>query len=268
MIEGRNKGEAYRWPADHEWVAPNVSPALIRFKESWETFVESVLKEWKTLNVVSALLLTAILTIFQIEGASTAPVIRTTAFLSLICALMSLVYGCVYILRFGTMKSMYRASKWAEEAQQATSIFWNVWVLLAMPAVWIAWSMLFFCISILDFVWDQPFSSSSSVRDFVADHTALAPRIVISSVFLLGLVYFTLIVRTFRSWSDPRLSQVVRESMETGRWTPQSPSPGSVALYSPGLGREFGKGLGIEDEKLGMKQMKHERRTRSVDSAV
>jgi hypothetical protein len=60
MIEGRNKGEAYRWPADHEWVAPNVSPALIRFKESWESFVESVLKEWKTLNVVSTLLMTCV----------------------------------------------------------------------------------------------------------------------------------------------------------------------------------------------------------------
>lgn len=61
MIDGRNKDEAYRWPANHEWVAPNVSPALIRFKESWETFVESVLKEWKTLNVVSALLMTYVL---------------------------------------------------------------------------------------------------------------------------------------------------------------------------------------------------------------
>jgi len=60
MIEGRNKGEVFRWPADHEWVVPNVSPALIRFKESWESFVESVLKEWKTLNVVSALLLTCV----------------------------------------------------------------------------------------------------------------------------------------------------------------------------------------------------------------
>lgn len=58
MIEGRNRGD--EWPADHEWVAPNVSPALIRFKESWETFVESVLKEWKTLNVLSALLLTCV----------------------------------------------------------------------------------------------------------------------------------------------------------------------------------------------------------------
>jgi hypothetical protein len=58
MIEGRNKGKEFPWVADHEWVAPNVSPAMIRFKESWETFVESVLKEWKTMNVVSALLLT------------------------------------------------------------------------------------------------------------------------------------------------------------------------------------------------------------------
>jgi hypothetical protein len=61
MIEGRNRGEAYHWPADHEWVAPNVSPSLIRFKESWESFVESVLKEWKTLNVLSALLMTCVL---------------------------------------------------------------------------------------------------------------------------------------------------------------------------------------------------------------
>ncbi|KIJ33183.1 hypothetical protein M422DRAFT_35560, partial [Sphaerobolus stellatus SS14] len=114
MIDERNQHEGYWWPADHEWVSPNVSSSMIRFKESWEGFIESVLKEWKTLNVVSALLLTAILAIFQIEGAAKAIAIRTSASLSLICALMSLIYGCVYILRFATMKSMYRAFKWAE----------------------------------------------------------------------------------------------------------------------------------------------------------
>lgn len=68
MIEGRNIGEAYRWPADYEWVAPNVSPSLIRFKESWESFVESVLKEWKTLNVVSTLLMTCVVFKTSIEN--------------------------------------------------------------------------------------------------------------------------------------------------------------------------------------------------------
>lgn len=44
-------------PFPDEWTPPHVSPALIRFKNSWETFVDSLVREWKTLNVVSALLL-------------------------------------------------------------------------------------------------------------------------------------------------------------------------------------------------------------------
>ena len=39
-----------------EWTAPLVSPALIRFRHSWEAFVDSLMREWKTLNVISALL--------------------------------------------------------------------------------------------------------------------------------------------------------------------------------------------------------------------
>ena len=56
----------------------------------------------------------AILTTFQVQSAADDPVIRTAALVSLICALMSLTYGCVYIVRFGTMRSMLRASRWAE----------------------------------------------------------------------------------------------------------------------------------------------------------
>ncbi|KAF8999374.1 hypothetical protein BDQ17DRAFT_751600 [Cyathus striatus] len=33
-----------------------MSPALVRFKYSWEAFVDSLLREWKTLNLTSALL--------------------------------------------------------------------------------------------------------------------------------------------------------------------------------------------------------------------
>ncbi|KAG6877936.1 hypothetical protein C0992_008942 [Termitomyces sp. T32_za158] len=44
-------------PLPEEWTTPHVSPALIRFKNSWEVFVDSLIREWKTLNVVSALLL-------------------------------------------------------------------------------------------------------------------------------------------------------------------------------------------------------------------
>ena len=42
------------------------------------------------------------------------PVTRTAALISLVCALMSLAFGCLFIVRFGTMRSMSRASNWAE----------------------------------------------------------------------------------------------------------------------------------------------------------
>jgi hypothetical protein len=47
-------------PFPDDWSPPNVSPALIRFKHSWEAFIDSLLREWKTLNVVSALLLSCV----------------------------------------------------------------------------------------------------------------------------------------------------------------------------------------------------------------
>jgi len=51
---------------------------------------------------------------FQVPEAIDDPVTRTAALASLVCSLMSLSFGCVYIVRFGSMKSMYHASKWAE----------------------------------------------------------------------------------------------------------------------------------------------------------
>lgn len=50
---------------------------------------------------------------FQVDG-SNQPVMRTSALIALICALWSLTFGCMYILRFSTMKSMHKASRWAE----------------------------------------------------------------------------------------------------------------------------------------------------------
>jgi hypothetical protein len=54
-LQGRTRTVGLPFP--EEWVPPNVSPALARFKRSWEDFVDSLVREWKTLNVLSALLL-------------------------------------------------------------------------------------------------------------------------------------------------------------------------------------------------------------------
>jgi hypothetical protein len=49
------------FPFPNDWDPSAVSPALTRFKHSWEIFVESLLREWKTLNLVSVLLCTSVL---------------------------------------------------------------------------------------------------------------------------------------------------------------------------------------------------------------
>ena len=54
------------------------------------------------------------MTVFQIQDAADDPLTRTAALYSLVSALMSLSYGILYIIRFGNMRSMYRASRWAE----------------------------------------------------------------------------------------------------------------------------------------------------------
>jgi hypothetical protein len=46
---------------------PLLSPALLTFKRSWEEFVDSLMREWKTLNVVSVLLLSCVYLIVSPE---------------------------------------------------------------------------------------------------------------------------------------------------------------------------------------------------------
>ena len=54
-------------PFPDEWTPTSVSPSLFRFKHSWETFIDSLIREWKTLNVVSALLSSYVSPISLIE---------------------------------------------------------------------------------------------------------------------------------------------------------------------------------------------------------
>ncbi|OCH93266.1 hypothetical protein OBBRIDRAFT_338693 [Obba rivulosa] len=189
-------------PFPEDWNPSNVSHALVRFKQSWELFVDSLMREWKTLNLVSALLCTAILTMFQIEDAADDPLTRSASLFSLVFGLMSLSYGCVYIVHFGTMRSMDRASRWAEEAQKSkTAIWWNIWVLLATPAVWLAWSMISFCVAILAFVWRTGSSDDPHPRAPLSPRQALGVRIAITTIFALGLVNFVMIIRTFKTYT-------------------------------------------------------------------
>ncbi|KAJ7644837.1 hypothetical protein FB45DRAFT_784834 [Roridomyces roridus] len=189
------------WLPDEALVSPN----LLNFRHSWEAFIDSLLREWKTQNVVAALMLSAILTMLQIDVAAADPIARTTALLSLICGLMSLLFGSMYIVRFGTMRTMSKAASWADiphKERQRVSILWNVWIMLAIPAVWLAWSIILFITCIMAFTWRTGAVSDADAPSALSDDAALGLRIAVTGVLGLAVIYLSLIMKTFGDYGD------------------------------------------------------------------
>ncbi|KAJ3563178.1 hypothetical protein NP233_g9107 [Leucocoprinus birnbaumii] len=167
----------------------------------WQGFVDSLLQEWQTLNLVSALLVPGILTVFQVDGASNDPITRYLAFWSLISALLSLLYGCLFIIQFSQMKKTTVGIEWMTEAfrqDNNAKMFWAVDIMLALPAIWLAWSILAFIVCIMTFLWRAgpiPPDSFNTPNSMI-----LGFRIFISSVLGIGSVYCILIFYTFQRY--------------------------------------------------------------------
>jgi hypothetical protein len=138
------------------------------------------------------------------------PWILTSALFSLICALLSTLFGCLYIIRFSTMKKMHKAAQWAYESQK-TNIVWNVWVMLAMPAFWLVWSIILFIIGIMSFVWRGTAHAREDMR--ITEKDALMIRIGTTILLSIGIFYFLAMARTFaRYGSKEWQEEVVRWS--------------------------------------------------------
>ncbi|KAF4611256.1 hypothetical protein D9613_006592 [Agrocybe pediades] len=181
----------------------NKIPQYDRLRSTWEYFIDSLMREWKTFNIISVLLLSAILTILQIKSAAEDPVIRYAALTSMICALVSLLFGCMYIIRFGSMRKTYKAAEWALEAQSTkTSILWNVWVMLAMPAIWLTWSIILYIACIMSFIWRTSPLEDANPPNLLSSTMLLITRTVISSILGVGLIYGALVLRTFRRYGE------------------------------------------------------------------
>ncbi|KAH9479828.1 hypothetical protein JR316_0008423 [Psilocybe cubensis] len=221
-----------------------------RLKLAWEGFVEDVVSEWKMFNVIAVVLLFVILTTIQIESTSATadPVVRYTALCSLICALMSLAFGCVFVLHFGAMRKIWKAAEWALEAKKTkVFIWWNAWVMLAMPVVWLSWSVILYITSVMTFVWRTSSQAPGSLSTHGISHAALlGVRVAISVLLGLGVVYMLSAMYTFRRYGDKmdknwrkRVGVWVREmDQEKSRalneyktWRPSL----SAAPVSPGL---------------------------------
>ncbi|KAF8815765.1 hypothetical protein BYT27DRAFT_6655025 [Phlegmacium glaucopus] len=187
--------------SSHLLFEPSVPPEYTKLTSSWQFFIDSVIEEWKTFNVVSALLLAAVLTMLQIQSTADDPLTRYTALFSLLCALISLIFGCMFVVLFSSMRRIHRAAEWALEAKRTeTSLWWNVWILLATPAIWLIWSIILYIVCIMSFVWRSGITSTTPPR--ISDITLLVIRVVFTVVLGIGVLNVFLTVNTFRQSSQ------------------------------------------------------------------
>jgi hypothetical protein len=81
--------------------------------------------------------------------------------------------------------------------------------LLALPGIWLAWSVLAFLVAIMAFVWRT--GARGETHPALLWTQEFGPRVAITCQLLLGLVYLALVIRTFRSYGESgRKARVVR----------------------------------------------------------
>ncbi|KAF9441314.1 hypothetical protein P691DRAFT_855674 [Macrolepiota fuliginosa MF-IS2] len=239
---------------DHFFIetTEGLPPAYRHLKMRWDEFIDNLMEEYRIQNILSVLLLPTIMSIFQIKGAGGDPITRYVAFGSLICALMSLLYGCMLSARFGTMRKGYKAAEWALEAKNELNAYWNVWIMLATPLIWLTWSMLMFIICIMSFMWRSPANLPDNFSFSISSRAELSFRILVCCVLGLGMIYSALIARTLRQYGSqmdnawrPRIHDYIRDcqaarekSAEGSQYapgpaveSPQSVSPGPPGDY-------------------------------------
>lgn len=73
-----------------------------------------------------------------------------------------------------------------------------------MPAIWLSWAMLAFCLAILSYVWRTGSSDDpgDGTRPPLTPGEALVVRAILTVLFGMGVVYFIMIVRTFASYGE------------------------------------------------------------------
>lgn len=115
-----------------------------------------------------------------------------------------------------------------------------------MPAIWLAWSMIAFVVSILSFVWRTGASADpadGNRRPLTSDE-ALAIRVVVTFIFCLGLLHFVMIIQTFRSYSGltSRRIRRFRRAEEGGSGPNAEERPGERNREMPDSRKEYERG--------------------------
>lgn len=176
-----------------------------KLERAWESLVTALISEWEMTNLVCTIFLPTMITILQMPCAAADPVVRYAALFCLLFSFLGLVYGVILTVRFEVMKRPYRAVEWAIEGQlKESSILWNPWIMLALPAISLLWATILFVVFMMALLWHTSSGACADVSFHpVLPATELKLRLAFSAVLMLGAIYLALILITLSGSGDP-----------------------------------------------------------------
>ena len=86
----------------------------------------------------------------------------------------------------------------------ADNLLWNIWVLLSLPAVWLAWPAIDFFIVIALLLWKVAPGGggiNESPPGTSQDADILGPRIVVTATWAIGVFHIFMVAKSFLAWS-------------------------------------------------------------------
>ncbi|KAF9450594.1 hypothetical protein P691DRAFT_700896 [Macrolepiota fuliginosa MF-IS2] len=184
-----------------------------RFEKKWTSLVQKLTEEWKTMNIVSALLIPGLLTMFQIDSAAGDPVTRYLAFCSLILATFSLLFGCFFVIQFTRTHRVIMGMEWAwSDNPSNVDKFWNVGIVLSAPAVSLAWSIISFLACMVAFMWRSGVNPPDAFSTSRGAERGL--RIFLSAIVTWEVMFLALSVYVFVFYGQ-KLIDVYGKKLET-----------------------------------------------------
>ncbi|KAF8326713.1 hypothetical protein F5887DRAFT_1084361 [Amanita rubescens] len=201
--------------------------------DSWSALADSVVNEWGMLTIVSVLLLSAIYNVVQL-GVHGSHLVQCTALMSLVGALMSLIFGCLYVIQFSTMQRPYVVKEWAQYTIHSfRSSWWNIFTLLSLPFVWLSWSIILFIICLMSTIWQ---ASGETTDGRGLNSVALEVKIIVSAFLFMGGIHLCLVLIGFSQYDDndenwtERFKRLIRPASTVRLHKPSSVAAASAAL--------------------------------------
>ncbi|KAL7410229.1 hypothetical protein BDY24DRAFT_184861 [Mrakia frigida] len=149
---------------------------------SWREFIEGLVMEWTSLNLISSLLLSSAMTMTGADEVSDFPYTRMAGFATSILSIGSLVHS-IFLTWTHQAKGQSDIDVGHPYLDRHAHSFTRLAVMLSLPAVMLLWALIFFAVAICAWAWEERLKGADPGGWLVSSSTTTIMAITLVTVF-------------------------------------------------------------------------------------